>query len=150
MLAWACRLHMSQHDCLSLSGKEFICWIKSALRDMLDQNCSCQCCSLHFLCAAMRACSCHFITASVWAHVSLALGEKLVPKLFHCVKLSAHGLPLWNSHAVMTLQTFVCNGSSSEKQAQALCKTAAASFDGAAGAHNRSSLLRVASHPCPC
>ena len=32
MLAWVCRLHMSQHDCLSLSGKEFICWIKTALR----------------------------------------------------------------------------------------------------------------------
>ena len=48
MLAWACRLHMSQHDCLPLSGKEFICWIKTALRDMLDQSCSRQCCSLHF------------------------------------------------------------------------------------------------------
>ena len=59
MLAWACRLHMSQHDCLSLSGKEFICWIKTALHDMLDQNCSRQCCSLHLLSAAMRACSCH-------------------------------------------------------------------------------------------
>ena len=41
LLAWVCRLHMSQHDCLSLSGKDFICWIKSALRDMLDQNCCC-------------------------------------------------------------------------------------------------------------
>ena len=59
MLAWACRLHTSQHDCLSLSGKEFICWIKTARRDMLDQNCSRQCCSLHFWSAAMRACSCH-------------------------------------------------------------------------------------------
>ena len=68
----------------------------------------------------MRACSCRFSTASVWACVSLALGEKLVLKLFHCVKLGADGLPLWNSHAVMTLQTLVCNGSSSEKQAQAL------------------------------
>ena len=55
--------------------------------------------------SAMRACSCRLSTASVWACVSLALGEKLVLKLFHCVKLSASGLPLWNSHAVMTLQT---------------------------------------------
>ena len=54
MLASACRLHMSQHDCLSLSGREFICWIKTALRDILGQNCSRQCCSLHFLSAAMR------------------------------------------------------------------------------------------------
>ena len=96
------------------------CWIKTALRDMLDQNCSRQCCSLHFLSAAMRACSCRFITASVWACVSLALGEKLVLKLFHCVKLSAHGFPLWNSHALMALRTLICNGSSGEKQAQAL------------------------------
>ena len=59
-------------------------------------------------------------TASVWACVSLALGEKLVLKLFHCVKLSAHGFPLWNSHALMALRTLICNGSSSEKQAQAL------------------------------
>ena len=79
MLAWACRLHMSQHDCLSLSGKEFICWIKTALPDMLDQNCSRQCCSLQFVSAAMRSCSCRFITASVWARV-----EKLVLNLFHC------------------------------------------------------------------
>ena len=28
------------------------CWIKTALRDMLDQNFSRQCCSLHFLSAA--------------------------------------------------------------------------------------------------
>ena len=35
-------LHLSQ----SLSGKELICWIKTALIDMLDQNCSRQCCSL--------------------------------------------------------------------------------------------------------
>ena len=69
----------------------------------------------------MRACSCRFISASVWARVSLVLGEKLVLKLFHCVKLSAYGLPLWSSHAVMTLQTLVCcTGSSSDKQAQAL------------------------------
>ena len=118
MLAWACRFHMSPHDCQSLSGKEFICWIKAALRDMLDENCSRQCCSLHVLSAATRACSCRFITASVWARVSLALGEKLVLKLFHCVKFSAYGLPLWNSHAVMTLQALVCNGSISDKQAQ--------------------------------
>ena len=59
MLAWACRLHMSQHGCLSLSGKEFICWIKCLLPSK----------------------------------------------------------PLL-SHAVMTLQTLVYNGSSSEKQAQ--------------------------------
>ena len=52
--------------------------------------------------------------------VSLALAEKLVLELFHCVKLSVYGLPLWNSHAVMALQTLVCNGSSSEKQAQTL------------------------------
>ena len=64
MLAWACRLHMSQHDCLSLSGKEFICWIKTALRDMLDQNCSRQCCSPHFLSAAMRG---HYNSLSVMA-----------------------------------------------------------------------------------
>ena len=30
----------------------------------------------------------------VGARVSLALGENLVLKLFHCVKLSAYGLPL--------------------------------------------------------
>ena len=65
----------------------------------------------------MRACSCRFIPAGVWARVSLALGEKLVLELFHCVKLSAYGLPLWNSHALMTLQALVCIGSSSEKQA---------------------------------
>ena len=36
----------------------------------------------------MRACSCRFITASLWARVSLALGEKLVLKLFQLE-------PLW-------------------------------------------------------
>ena len=78
---------------------------------MLDQNCSRQCCSLHFLSAAMR---CRFITASVCARLSLALGEKAgTYKLFHC----AYELLLWNSLALMTLQTLVCNGSSSEKQA---------------------------------
>ena len=87
---------------------------------MLDQDRSSghQCCSQHVLSAALRACSCRFITASVGARVSLALGENPVLKLFHCVKLSAYGLPLWN--AVMTLQTLVCNGSSSEKQTQTL------------------------------
>ena len=37
-----CASHLSQ----SLCGKELICWIKTALIDMLDQNCSRQCCSL--------------------------------------------------------------------------------------------------------
>ena len=31
------------------------CWIKTALRDMLDQHFSRQCCSVHFLSAARRA-----------------------------------------------------------------------------------------------
>ena len=35
-------LHPSQ----SLSGKELVCWIKTVPIDMLDQNCSRQCCSL--------------------------------------------------------------------------------------------------------
>ena len=42
MLAWACRLH----HCLSFSGKEFICWIKTALRHMLDESVLCIFCLL--------------------------------------------------------------------------------------------------------
>ena len=82
MLAWACRLHMSQHDCLSLSGKEFICWIKTALRDMLDQNCSRQCCSLHFLFAManLTAAEIHFCVSSCELRVaSPARARAFVP-----------------------------------------------------------------------
>ena len=66
-------LHMSQ----SLSGKELICWIKTALIDMLDQNCSRSAVLCNFLSAAMRACSCSFVTmaASVSSKLKLGISE---------------------------------------------------------------------------
>ena len=85
---------------LALPSKPLLvtCWIKTALRDMLDQNCSRQCCSLHFLSACDAGLLLPLHYRQCVDAVSLALAEKLVLELFHCVKLSVYGLPLWNSH----------------------------------------------------
>ena len=67
--------HLSQ----SLSSKELICWIKTALIDMFCwlKTAPASVVLCNFLSAAMRACSCSFVTmaASVRSKLKLGISE---------------------------------------------------------------------------